>query len=89
MIYKVLCCCLFQHWLNIGNKYRATAATGMNDKSSRSHSVFTILMTQTSRVGEEEMSKVSKINLIDLAGSERSAVAQTSGERLKVMYFMY
>ena len=30
------------------------------------------------------MSKVSRINLIDLAGSERSAVAMTSGERLKV-----
>ena len=31
-----------------------------------------------------EHSKVSRINLIDLAGSERSSVAQTSGERLKV-----
>ena len=30
------------------------------------------------------MSKVSRINLIDLAGSERSSVAMTSGERLKV-----
>lgn len=34
-------------WLNLGNKQRATAATGMNDKSSRSHSVFTLVMTQT------------------------------------------
>ena len=33
--------------------------------------------------GEEHV-KVSRINLIDLAGSERSSVAQTSGERLKV-----
>jgi kinesin family protein 14 len=31
----------------------------------------------------EEHSRVSRINLIDLAGSERSSVAQTSGERLK------
>lgn len=34
-------------WLELGNKQRATAATGMNDKSSRSHSVFTLVMTQT------------------------------------------
>ena len=32
----------------------------------------------------EERSKVSRINLIDLAGSERSSIAQTSGERLRV-----
>ena len=32
----------------------------------------------------EERSKVSRINLIDLAGSERSSIAQTSGDRLKV-----
>ena len=31
----------------MGNSIRATAATGMNDKSSRSHSVFTMVMTQT------------------------------------------
>jgi len=34
-------------WITLGNKNRATAATGMNDKSSRSHSVFTIVLTQT------------------------------------------
>ena len=33
--------------------------------------------------GQEHI-KVSRINLIDLAGSERSSVAQTSVERLKV-----
>ncbi|KAF4789617.1 kinesin family member 14 [Turdus rufiventris] len=36
-----------QSWLELGNKQRATAATVMNDKSSRSHSVFTLVMTQT------------------------------------------
>lgn len=38
---------LLQSWLELGNKQRATAATAMNDKSSRSHSVFTLVMTQT------------------------------------------
>ncbi|XP_039591278.1 kinesin-like protein KIF14 isoform X1 [Polypterus senegalus] len=76
-----------QSWLELGNKQRATAATGMNDKSSRSHSVFTLVMTQTKTefVEEEEHdhSITSRINLVDLAGSERCSTAQTSGERLK------
>uniref|UniRef100_A0A8C2ZZY8 Kinesin-like protein KIF14 n=1 Tax=Cyclopterus lumpus TaxID=8103 RepID=A0A8C2ZZY8_CYCLU len=74
-------------WLELGNKQRATAATGMNDKSSRSHSVFTLIMTQTQTEfveGEEhEHSITSRINLVDLAGSERCNSAQTSGDRLR------
>ncbi|XP_034386858.1 kinesin-like protein KIF14 isoform X2 [Cyclopterus lumpus] len=76
-----------QGWLELGNKQRATAATGMNDKSSRSHSVFTLIMTQTQTEfveGEEhEHSITSRINLVDLAGSERCNSAQTSGDRLR------
>uniref|UniRef100_A0A8B9KDI5 Kinesin-like protein KIF14 n=1 Tax=Astyanax mexicanus TaxID=7994 RepID=A0A8B9KDI5_ASTMX len=74
-------------WLELGNKQRATAATGMNDKSSRSHSVFTLVMTQTKTElveGEEHVHRIiSRINLVDLAGSERCATAQTSGDRLR------
>lgn len=76
-----------QGWLELGNKQRATAATGMNDKSSRSHSVFTLVLTQTKTElveGEEHDHTItSRINLVDLAGSERCASAQTSGERLR------
>ncbi|XP_052815174.1 kinesin-like protein KIF14 [Mya arenaria] len=74
-------------WITLGNKNRATAATGMNDKSSRSHSVFTILLTQTKTETLEgqlhDHSTTSKINLVDLAGSERQSQAHTSGERLR------
>ncbi|XP_033643504.1 kinesin-like protein KIF14 [Asterias rubens] len=74
-------------WIALGNKQRATAATGMNDKSSRSHSVFTIVMTKTKAElieGDEHTHNVtSKINLVDLAGSERCTSAQTTGDRLK------
>uniref|UniRef100_A0A452IN94 Kinesin-like protein KIF14 n=1 Tax=Gopherus agassizii TaxID=38772 RepID=A0A452IN94_9SAUR len=74
-------------WLELGNKQRATAATGMNDKSSRSHSVFTLVMTQTKTEFVEEEGHdhriTSRINLIDLAGSERCSPTQTSEERLK------
>ncbi|NXX76263.1 KIF14 protein, partial [Urocolius indicus] len=76
-----------QSWLELGNKQRATAATVMNDKSSRSHSVFTLVMTQTKAefVDEEQCDRslTSHINLIDLAGSECCSTAQTTGERLK------
>ncbi|KAM9461389.1 kinesin-like protein KIF14 isoform 1-T1 [Clarias gariepinus] len=76
-----------QAWLELGNKQRATAATGMNDRSSRSHSVFTLVMTQTKTElveGEEHDHRIiSRINLVDLAGSERCATAQTSGDRLR------
>ncbi|NXE77019.1 KIF14 protein, partial [Cochlearius cochlearius] len=79
--------CLLQSWLELGNKQRATAATVMNDKSSRSHSVFTLVMTQTKVefVDEEQCDRrlTSHINLIDLAGSECCSTAQTTGERLK------
>ncbi|XP_010128504.1 PREDICTED: kinesin-like protein KIF14 [Chlamydotis macqueenii] len=76
-----------QSWLELGNKQRATAATVMNDKSSRSHSVVTLVMTQTEVefVDEEQCDRrlTSYINLIDLAGSECCSTAQTTGERLK------
>ncbi|NXV87168.1 KIF14 protein, partial [Calonectris borealis] len=79
--------CFLQSWLELGNKQRATAATVMNDKSSRSHSVFTLVMTQTKVefVDEEQCDHrlTSHINLIDLAGSECCSTAQTTGERLK------
>ncbi|XP_059176630.1 kinesin-like protein KIF14 [Physella acuta] len=76
-----------ESWITLGNKNRATAATGMNDKSSRSHSVFTIVLTQTKTEHVEghdhDHSVNSKINLVDLAGSERQSLANTTGERLR------
>ena len=47
---------------------------------------FNIILLQTESVdGEEHDHRItSRINLIDLAGSERCSTAQTSGDRLKV-----
>ncbi|XP_057325623.1 kinesin-like protein KIF14 [Microplitis mediator] len=78
-----------QTWLKVGNSQRATAATGMNEKSSRSHSIFSIIMTQgqkseSSSVSRSaESSRRSKINLVDLAGSERLSQTCASGDRLR------
>ena len=55
-----------------GNINRHTAATNMNEHSSRSHSVFTITV-ESSEMDEEGNShiRVGKLNIVDLAGSER------------------
>lgn len=61
-----------RNWLIIGNKNRATAATTMNEKSSRSHSIFSIELCLSEDLSkEEESSRRSKVSLVDLAGSER------------------
>ena len=73
-----------QKRLDIGNKRRATACTNMNSKSSRSHSVFQVNLTQMLDHGNKYAANkqtkansqllqlvTSRINLIDLAGSER------------------
>ncbi|XP_063880218.1 kinesin-like protein KIF14 isoform X1 [Scylla paramamosain] len=79
-------------WLMLGNRERSIAATGLNDKSSRSHAVFTLklIQTQTEDVeGEElESSKVSILNLVDLAGSERVGASLSHGDRLKEGVFI-
>ncbi|XP_077997302.1 kinesin-like protein KIF11 [Glandiceps talaboti] len=57
--------------LEAGWKKRQTAATKMNDQSSRSHAVFTILVhIKETAVDGEEMVKCGKLYLVDLAGSE-------------------
>ncbi|XP_034553277.1 kinesin-like protein KIF13A isoform X3 [Notolabrus celidotus] len=68
-----------------GNKSRTVAATNMNEESSRSHAVFSIIVTQTLydlRSGNSG-EKVSKMSLVDLAGSERVSKTGAAGERLK------
>uniref|UniRef100_A0A8C7E3Q0 plus-end-directed kinesin ATPase n=1 Tax=Naja naja TaxID=35670 RepID=A0A8C7E3Q0_NAJNA len=64
---------------------RTVAATNMNETSSRSHAVFTIVFTQKKHDAETNMSteKVSKISLVDLAGSERADSTGAKGTRLK------
>ncbi|KAK3104520.1 hypothetical protein FSP39_003955, partial [Pinctada imbricata] len=68
-----------------GNKARTVAATNMNETSSRSHAVFTIIFTQRRRDATTNMvgEKVSKVSLVDLAGSERADSTGAKGTRLK------
>ncbi|XP_066435501.1 kinesin-like protein KIF13A isoform X1 [Eleutherodactylus coqui] len=68
-----------------GNKSRTVAATNMNEESSRSHAVFSIILTQTLYDPQSGNSgeRVSKLSLVDLAGSERVSKTGAAGERLK------
>ncbi|XP_062889419.1 kinesin-like protein KIF1B isoform X4 [Mobula hypostoma] len=71
--------------MDAGNKARTVAATNMNETSSRSHAVFTIVFTQKRHDVETDLctEKVSKISLVDLAGSERADSTGAKGTRLK------
>ncbi|KAG0367961.1 kinesin-like protein Klp8 [Gamsiella multidivaricata] len=74
-----------ENLMDEGNKARTVAATNMNETSSRSHAVFTVLLTQKRYDVETklETEKVSRICLVDLAGSERANSTGATGARLK------
>ncbi|KAE8976324.1 Kinesin-like protein [Phytophthora rubi] len=71
--------------MNAGILARTTASTNMNATSSRAHTIFQIIVTQSelNPSSGKTMEKVSRINLIDLAGSERAASTGATGSRLK------
>lgn len=52
----------------------------MNEYSSRSHTIFTINVTQRFPNGQE---KIGKLNLVDLAGSEKVGKSGAVGETLE------
>lgn len=57
--------------LERGSSKRRTAETLLNKQSSRSHSIFSILIhIKESSLGGEELIKCGRLNLVDLAGSE-------------------
>ena len=69
--------------LKKGAGNRHVGSTSMNNQSSRSHSVFTIyIKSQEVSEGGTKI-RTSRLNLIDLAGSERQSSSNAEGERLK------
>lgn len=68
--------------LNHANEKRITASTMANDESSRSHSIFKVNISKFNK-HLNEFVILGKLNLIDLAGSERLAHSQVQGLRLK------
>ncbi|ODV87834.1 hypothetical protein CANARDRAFT_26035 [[Candida] arabinofermentans NRRL YB-2248] len=66
--------------LKQGVARRKTAATKMNDLSSRSHTIFSITLIQ--KKGESEY-QFAKMNLVDLAGSENVGRSGAIDQRAK------
>ncbi|KKA29252.1 hypothetical protein TD95_002057 [Thielaviopsis punctulata] len=73
------------HFMQMGDASRTTASTKMNDTSSRSHAVFTIMLKQIHHDMEtdETTERSSRIRLVDLAGSERAKSTEATGTRLR------
>lgn len=66
-----------------GSENRKMAATRMNERSSRSHSVFTATIEAHERTPSGITNvRYAKLNLIDLAGSERVGRSGATGEQL-------
>jgi kinesin family member 5 len=66
--------------LSLGEKHRATSSTKMNSVSSRSHSLFILALQQRSPDGSM---KEGRLNLADLAGSEKVGKTGATGETLE------
>mmetsp|Transcript_18630 Transcript_18630/g.33669 ORF Transcript_18630/g.33669 Transcript_18630/m.33669 type:complete len:1015 (+) Transcript_18630:2-3046(+) len=65
--------------LSAGTANRIVCSTGQNARSSRSHTVFVIVIEQKLADGS---TKISKLNLVDLAGSEKLANTGAEGKAL-------
>ncbi|KAJ2450489.1 hypothetical protein EV183_004259 [Coemansia sp. RSA 2336] len=66
-----------------GSRERQTGGTRMNDKSSRSHAIYSVALTQTRKRASGPVRLHSKLHFVDLAGSERLKKTQAVGERQK------
>ncbi|KAK0638683.1 kinesin motor domain-containing protein [Cercophora newfieldiana] len=72
-------------YMRTGDSNRTVASTKMNDTSSRSHAVFTIMLKQIHHdlESDETTERSSRIRLVDLAGSERAKSTEATGQRLR------
>ncbi|CAH2021136.1 unnamed protein product [Acanthoscelides obtectus] len=61
-----------------GNKIRRVAATRMNERSSRSHTIFRIILESKDANQKDGPVHISYLNLMDLAGSERVSLTKAA-----------
>ncbi|CAL1385826.1 unnamed protein product [Linum trigynum] len=75
--------------MQFGEAHRHIGETNMNVYSSRSHTIFRMIIESRDRTEDEDRGnacdavRVSVLNLVDLAGSERAAKTGAEGVRLK------
>ncbi|KAL8489358.1 hypothetical protein ACS0TY_025309 [Phlomoides rotata] len=75
--------------MKFGESHRHVGETNMNVYSSRSHTIFRMIIESREKVDDAQAEfscdavRVSVLNLVDLAGSERAAKTGAEGVRLK------
>ena len=70
--------------LEAGSRNRKTGETLMNKDSSRSHSIFSIIIETSEKTEDgKELLRKGKLNLVDLAGSERQTKTKATGQALE------
>ncbi|KAF3788889.1 Kinesin [Nymphaea thermarum] len=67
--------------MQTGQMNRATGATAMNERSSRSHSILTVHVRGTNL--QPGTTLQGSLHLVDLAGSERVGRSEATGNRLR------
>ncbi|KAM6954033.1 centromere-associated protein E [Aplochiton taeniatus] len=76
-------------WIRKGEKNRHYGETKMNQRSSRSHTIFRMILESRNRSDTESGESsdgaiiVSHLNLVDLAGAERASQTGAEGARFK------
>lgn len=78
---RISCCDDVISYLSLGNHNRAQHPTDANYKSSRSHAIFQVHVISTSR--KTGLTRIVKLSMIDLAGSERGSNASHVEQRFK------
>ncbi|CEG35758.1 kinesin family-like protein [Plasmopara halstedii] len=77
--------------LRDGEKQRAVGITRMNERSSRSHTIFRLVIESKTRIesstpteddADVERVRVGCLNFVDLAGSESARAVSSGGKRL-------
>uniref|UniRef100_A0AC35UIH8 Kinesin-like protein n=1 Tax=Rhabditophanes sp. KR3021 TaxID=114890 RepID=A0AC35UIH8_9BILA len=69
----------FTEALIVGSANRKTSATKMNNRSSRSHALFTVNVEWTENCSGVLKTRKGKLNLVDLAGSESIGKSGATG----------
>ncbi|THD25192.1 Kinesin protein [Fasciola hepatica] len=70
--------------ITVGKQCQKVAATRLNQASSRSHSILTIKAVRVVDKENPRFARISSLTFCDLAGSERTEKAATSGQALRM-----
>eukprot|EP00929_Paragymnodinium_shiwhaense_P062597 TRINITY_DN31251_c0_g1_i1.p1 TRINITY_DN31251_c0_g1~~TRINITY_DN31251_c0_g1_i1.p1 ORF type:complete len:710 (+),score=125.10 TRINITY_DN31251_c0_g1_i1:37-2166(+) len=79
-------------FITMGEKSRHTDSTSMNQRSSRSHAIFSIKVEtrrpQADDDAEQDAHNVATVQVVDLAGRENEQTSECVGERFNELIFI-